>query len=164
MFLRSDCNDWLEGPNRRVRVLFGGPPGAEPLNGNGDEEEGRVNDVDYGRHFPSLAKLTVWPVDCEYGSERKLRKSGARLGWEAFLPFLSAFLPSLGPPFPIAVKALDIPFLLQGKYHPVLDNLEAIFPAVAFPPEALAAARRCPHWTEENDVQEDLHGWMSSFH
>ena len=135
-------------PPSRVRVHFGGPPGAEPLNGNGDEEGG-VNHVDYGRHFPSLAKLTLWPVDEALSSNWNLiRKSRERTDWGAFLPLLSAFLPSHGPPFPFVVKALDIPFLLQGKYHPVLDNLEAIFPAVAFPPE-LAQARVGAIWTKE---------------
>jgi len=153
VFLMSNSMGRLPSP---VRVHIGEPPRSEPVNQN-EEGEG-ANAVDYGRHFPSLAKLTVWPVDhnvcSNFGklSVTKIRKSGEIMGWDAFHPFLSAFLPCLRPSFPNPAKALDIPFVLRGKYHPVLDNLEVIFPAVAFSQEVLAEARRCLHWTEDDEA------------
>ena len=50
---------------------------------------------------------------------------------------LTPFIQPIGGESVLAhkVKIVKVPFVLGGKHHHILDNLEAIFPNVAFPPE-----------------------------
>jgi len=109
----------------------------------GEAASDSVTRIDYKRYFPSLSKLTIWPVYSTTVNSRNGEPliSEQAASWSQFVRILEAFTRSVYDEeednfTPVrSVESLNIPFLLKGKYHCILDDLEEIFPNVVFTPK-----------------------------